>query len=88
MLAECGGIMSLFKSLSDIAGTEYALAGLLPGKVHMQKKLAAFGMQEVDLPQGYLRGHSFDYSNTDGYAVCHTSPGRPRRRSSLSQLFH
>jgi len=65
VLAECGGMMSLFETLDDIDGQTYALGGLLPGRVRMQKRLAALGMQEVDLPEGALRGHSFHYSNTE-----------------------
>jgi cobyrinic acid a,c-diamide synthase len=31
----------------------------------MQKRLAALGMQEVDLPGGRLTGHTFHYSRTE-----------------------
>jgi cobyrinic acid a,c-diamide synthase len=65
LLAECGGMMALFESLLAVDGQEYSLAGLLPGRVHMQKRLAGLGMQEVALPEGVLRGHTFHYSKTE-----------------------
>lgn len=65
LLAECGGMMALFESLSDVEGDEHRLAGLLPGQVRMQKRLAGLGMQEVELPEGTLRGHAFHYSKTE-----------------------
>ncbi len=65
MLAECGGLMSLFETLIDGEGHAHALAGLLPGRVVMQKRLAGLGLQEVDLPEGRLRGHTFHYSKSE-----------------------
>jgi len=65
VLAECGGMMALFQSVRDIADHRQVLAGLLPGQVSMQKKLAGLGMQEVELPEGRLRGHTFHYSKTE-----------------------
>ena len=44
------------------------MIGLIPGKVSMQKRLAAIGMQELLLPDSTgtagsrLRGHTFHYS--------------------------
>ena len=72
VLAECGGMMALFQTVNDIAGNRHTLAGLLPGQVSMQKKLAGLGMQEVELPEGRLRGHTFHYSKTetDLQALC------------------
>ena len=65
VLAECGGMMALFETLVDVGGAAHALAGLLPGRVAMQKRLAALGLQEVALPEGKLRGHTFHYSRAD-----------------------
>lgn len=57
--------MSLFETLIDGEGREHALAGLLPGQVVMQKRLAGLGLQEVELPEGRLRGHTFHYSRSE-----------------------
>lgn len=66
MLAECGGMMTLFDALIDGDGTRHAMAGLLPGRTTMQPRLAALGTQVATLPEGELRGHTFHYSQ------CHT----------------
>ncbi|HEY9192981.1 MAG TPA: cobyrinate a,c-diamide synthase, partial [Methyloversatilis sp.] len=65
MLAECGGMMSLFGTLTDKAGVTHVAAALLPGAVRMQARLAALGTQQVDLPEGRLRGHTFHFSTAD-----------------------
>ena len=65
MLAECGGMMALFERLVDKEGVGHDMAGLLPGTVTMQKRLAAIGHQSVALPGTgeALRGHTFHYSS-------------------------
>ncbi|MDP5239163.1 cobyrinate a,c-diamide synthase [Uliginosibacterium sp. 31-16] len=65
LLAECGGMMSLFETLVTADGAMHAGFGLLEGAALMQKKLAALGLQAVDLPEGSLRGHSFHYSRSE-----------------------
>ena len=62
LLAECGGMMTLFETLVDLDGRAHATAGLLAGTTTMGKRLAALGAQAVDLPEGALRGHSFHHS--------------------------
>jgi cobyrinic acid a,c-diamide synthase len=62
ILAECGGMLYLFESLSDVNGNRANMTGLLPGEAAMQPRLAAIGLQAVDLGAGELRGHSFHYS--------------------------
>ena len=62
LLAEGGGMMSLFETLTERDGTCHRLAGLLPGGTAMQARLAGLGMQAVTLPEGPLRGHTFHYS--------------------------
>ena len=65
LLAECGGMMSLFETLVTTDGAMHAGFGLLEGAALMQGKLAGLGLQEVELPEGVLRGHSFHYSRAD-----------------------
>lgn len=78
MLAECGGMMALFDTLVDKAGAAHAMAALLPGTVRMQRRLAALGHQQVALPEGALRGHTFHYSTADSplTPLCHASSPR------------
>ncbi|HJU70566.1 MAG TPA: cobyrinate a,c-diamide synthase [Paucimonas sp.] len=65
ILAECGGMMALADSLTDMEGAAWPMAGLLSGQVTMQKRLAAIGSQAWTTPQGELRGHAFHYSRLD-----------------------
>lgn len=65
LLAECGGMLYLLDSLTDVNGQRAELAGLLPGHAQMQPKLAALALQQVQLPEGELRGHTFHHSLTD-----------------------
>ena len=65
MLAECGGMMVLAESLTDMDGTAWPMAGLLAGHVKMQVRLAAIGPQGWSTQQGELRGHAFHYSHFD-----------------------
>ena len=81
LLAECGGMMALFQSLRDVHGQTHAMAGLLPGHVHMQKRLSGLGMQEAELPEGGVRGHSFHYSQTETPLAPLCSSQRPDGRS-------
>ena len=65
LLAECGGMMSLFEEVVDKAGQAHSFAGLLPGRAVMQPRLAALGTQFADLPEGRLAGHTFHYSKSE-----------------------
>ena len=65
LLAECGGMMSLFETLTDKEGACHPGAALLPGHTHMQARLAALGTQVVELPEGRLTGHTFHYSKSE-----------------------
>lgn len=62
MLAECGGMLYLLDALTNQAGAREAMLGLLPGEAQMQKRLAALALQDVELPEGRLRGHTFHHS--------------------------
>ncbi|MCQ4331318.1 cobyrinate a,c-diamide synthase [Stutzerimonas stutzeri] len=65
LLAECGGMLYLLDGLTDQAGTREVMLGLLPGEARMQKRLTALALQEVELPEGRLRGHTFHHSSMD-----------------------
>lgn len=61
--AECGGMLYLCELLTDAEGLSADLVGLLPGRATMQKRLTALALQEVALPEGSLRGHTFHHSS-------------------------
>lgn len=65
LLAECGGMMSLFEEVVDKAGVSHRFGGLLAGRSVMQKRIAALGTQFVELPEGRLAGHTFHYSKSE-----------------------
>lgn len=65
LLAECGGMLALLDTLTDVDGRAHAMAGLMPGSARVQPRLAALGLQALDWPEGPLRGHSFHYSTLD-----------------------
>jgi cobyrinic acid a,c-diamide synthase len=79
IVAECGGMMALADTLADQAGAVWHMAGLLPGAVAMQPRLAGLGSQGLPTPQGVLRGHTFHYSRLDtkvepaAYTIKHPS---------------
>ncbi|MBD9424247.1 cobyrinate a,c-diamide synthase [Pseudomonas sp. PDM15] len=65
ILAECGGMLYLLEALSDKQGESAELLGLLPGSARMQPRLAALALQQVALPEGALRGHTYHHSVLD-----------------------
>jgi cobyrinic acid a,c-diamide synthase len=62
ILAECGGMLYLLDALVDVEGQRASMLGLLPGEARMQPRLTALALQEVELPEGRLRGHTFHHS--------------------------
>ncbi|TLX59575.1 cobyrinate a,c-diamide synthase [Stutzerimonas nosocomialis] len=65
MLAECGGMLYLLDALTDLSGERVPMLGLLTGEAVMQKRLTALALQEVELPEGHLRGHTFHHSRLE-----------------------
>lgn len=68
ILAECGGMMALADGLTDQDGQRWPMAGLLPGEVRMQARLAGLGAQAMPTDQGPVRGHTFHYSRLESPA--------------------
>ncbi|WP_071396466.1 cobyrinate a,c-diamide synthase [Bacillus tuaregi] len=86
-LAECGGFMYLTQSIVLTTGVEYSMAGLIPGRVKMQKKLAALGYREIiGRKENFLigedqqaKGHEFHYStyeNEEDHPYAYVTKGR------------
>ncbi len=74
IVAECGGMMAIAASLQDQAGERWTMAGLLPGHIALQQRLAGLGPQALETAHGLLRGHTFHYSKleTDLTPEAHT----------------
>jgi cobyrinic acid a,c-diamide synthase len=97
LLAECGGMMALYDALVDLEGTRHPMAGLLPGQTVMTKRLAALGSQQIELPEGSLRGHTFHHSRCEATLEPLAratrqdgTPGEPvwRTRRLTASYFH
>ncbi len=90
VLAECGGMMSLFARLRDQSGHVHALGDLLPGEVAMQPRLSALGTQTVTLPEGDFCGHTFHYSkaSTPLLPIAHATPLSTRRRGQAGEAIY
>nr|WP_314630846.1 cobyrinate a,c-diamide synthase [uncultured Noviherbaspirillum sp.] len=96
--AECGGMMAVADRLVDQDGVAWPMAGLLPGAVFMQARLAALGPQGLESAHGMLRGHTFHYSRleTPVLPFCHAvrhpagdaGEALYRRGSLAASYFH
>lgn len=83
IVAECGGMLYLLDSLTDVDGRRAQLIGLLPGHGEMKRRLSNLGMHRIALPEGELRGHTFHYSHA-GIALeplTHSEPARAKHRA-------
>lgn len=85
MLAECGGMLFVLEALTGKDGERAAMAGLMAGEAAMQPRLAALGLQSVELPEGVLRGHTFHYARAElasvPLAVASNPNGGPSRET-------
>lgn len=64
-LAECGGMLYLLDGLTGQDGVREHMLGLMCGEAQMQKRFTALALQEVQLPEGRLRGHTFHHSSLE-----------------------
>lgn len=89
LLAECGGLLFTLDALAGVDGEAWPMAGLLPGRARMRTRLAALGMQQVALPEGDLRGHTFHYAQAqiEHPAWVHARyPNRDRRGEAIYRV--
>jgi cobyrinic acid a,c-diamide synthase len=71
--AECGGLLYLCESLTDLDGRTWPLVGAVPGRAKMHERLQGMGYREGRLfadsllgPLGTVaRGHEFHYSSCE-----------------------
>lgn len=68
LLAECGGMLALLDALADVDGNAAPMWGLLEGSARLQKRFAGLGPQQVALPEGALRGHTYHHARMDSGA--------------------
>ncbi|RDU96878.1 cobyrinate a,c-diamide synthase [Trinickia dinghuensis] len=78
IVAECGGMLYLLESLTDVDGVRTPMLGVLQGHGTMSTRLGALGMQAVDSKHGMMTGHTFHYSGM-------TTDMRPERHAVRQQ---
>ena len=99
LYAECGGMLYLLESLTDVKGERATMAGVLPGSAAMQSRLRGLGYQSAPCPVGgALRGHTFHHSTMEtsmvpwahGERVYNTSPGEAiyREEKLVASYLH
>ncbi len=85
ILAECGGMLYLMESLTDVAGSRADMVGLLPGHGYLRERGGCQGMQYAPMPEGELRAHAHHRTRTEnvpdpiahGRRPSHPAPGEP-----------
>jgi cobyrinic acid a,c-diamide synthase len=73
VLGECGGLMALSETLTDVEGDTHEMAGVLPADVEMRERYQALDHVELRGRRDALiadagetvRGHEFHYSRAD-----------------------
>ena len=62
ILAECGGMLYLLKSLTDKQGQQANMAGLLDGEACMANRLVGLGIQRLRIDGHNFTAHTFHHS--------------------------
>ncbi len=65
ILAECGGMLYVQKTLTDLQGNTGKMLGLIAGDGVMRDKGGCQGMQSAPLPEGEIRGHAHHHSRSE-----------------------
>ncbi|TWI14144.1 cobyrinate a,c-diamide synthase [Aerolutibacter ruishenii] len=87
LLAECGGLLFGLDALADREGDMRPMAGLLAGSARLQPRLAGLGLQQVTLPEGTLRGHTFHYAQADIAAPALATATNPNGGPSREAVY-
>ncbi len=85
VLAECGGMLYLMESLTDVDGNRSDMLGLIPGHGIMRDRGGCQGMQTAPLPCGDVRAHAHHRTRCEntarpiafGKRARHSAPGEP-----------
>lgn len=90
VMAECGGFMYLHRSMEDMQGNAYPMAGVIDGKAYRTEKLGRFGYIELeelggqgkeDMQDKLLRGHEFHYFDSTSCGEDYLARKPLRKRS-------
>ena len=85
ILAECGGMLYLMDTLTDVDGNSAEMVGLMPGEGIMRDRGGCQGMQYAPLPEGEIRAHAHHRTRCEntmepishGRRLRHPAPGEP-----------
>jgi len=85
ILAECGGMLYLMDTLTDVDGDSAEMVGLMPGQGIMRDRGGCQGMQYAPLPEGEIRAHAHHRTRCEntmepishGRRLRHPAPGEP-----------
>ncbi|CAM2865502.1 cobyrinate a,c-diamide synthase [Vibrio rarus] len=89
VVAECGGMLYLNHTLTDLQGKSATMCGVLDAHSQMQPSLAALGLVEGELAHGSkLRGHTFHYSKTESQQPTLCTPVSQYGRESDPVWLH
>ncbi|MDD6207097.1 MAG: cobyrinate a,c-diamide synthase [Clostridiales bacterium] len=97
-LAECGGFLYLHDQMEEPQGTVCSMAGIVPGKAVMKKRLQRFGYVSLTLKKPgifgeegqKIRGHEFHYydSTRNGDFFLAKKPGRGEDDTGKSRVCY
>ncbi|SMN01595.1 Cobyrinic acid A,C-diamide synthase [uncultured Candidatus Thioglobus sp.] len=62
ILAECGGMMYLCKTITNVDGVSGTGCGLFDAHCHQQNQHQSIGLQSIDYGNGKIKCHSFHHS--------------------------
>lgn len=83
-MAECGGFMYLHKTMEDMQGKSYPMAGVIDGRVYRTEKLGRFGYIELERTEEAglrLRGHEFHYFDSTSCGESYVAKKPLRKRT-------
>ena len=81
------GMLYALDELTDRDGDKAAMAGLLPGRAAIQSRLVALGLQQVELPEGVLRGHTFHHAEAAIAATALATASNPNGAPSREAVY-
>ncbi|WP_423824034.1 cobyrinate a,c-diamide synthase [Salinisphaera sp. SPP-AMP-43] len=86
ILAECGGMLYVQQTLTELDGRWHRMVGLIAGAGRMRDRGGCQGMQTAPLPEGDIRAHAHHRSATDHGAVP-IAHGRRQRHSAPGEAI-
>jgi len=88
IIAECGGMMYLGRSISDENGIEYPMAGILDSRTGMQHKKLSIGYKKINIGGTVIMGHEFHYSQFIDQPAVNTLTIENQDPSAVVQIWN